>query len=83
VPQATVVAASWHAPAPLQRPVLPQGGFAAHKPCGSAVLIATFAQLPRLPVTLQAWQVPHEAVLQQTPSTQLLPVRQSLELLQA
>jgi hypothetical protein len=83
VPQATVVAASWQAPAPLQSPVLPQGGFAAQRPCGSAVPIATLAQLPRLPVTLHAWHVPHEAVLQQTPSTQLLPVRQSFELVHA
>jgi hypothetical protein len=38
----------------------------------------TLAQLPALPVTLQAWQLLHELELQQTPSTQLLLVRQSL-----
>jgi hypothetical protein len=58
--------------------VLPQGGLAAHRACGSAVLAATLAQFPALPVTLQAWQVGQEPVLQQTPSTQLLPVRQSV-----
>jgi hypothetical protein len=32
---------------------------------------------------LQAWQVAHAVALQQTPSTQLLPVRQSLVVAQA
>jgi hypothetical protein len=34
------------------------------------------AQVPRLPLLLQIWQVAHELVLQQTPSTQL-PIAQS------
>jgi hypothetical protein len=34
-------------------------------------------------MTLQAWQVPQEAVAQQTPSTQELPVRQSSSVVQA
>jgi hypothetical protein len=77
VPQEVAVPASWHAPAPLQAPVLPQGGLVAHRPCGSSALAATGAQLPALPPTLQAWQVPHELELQQTPSTQLSLVWQS------
>ena len=36
-----------------------------------------FAQFPGLLARLQAWQVPQAVALQQTPSTQLLPVRQS------
>jgi hypothetical protein len=76
--QVTLVPPSWHWPAPSQAPVSPQGGLAGQRPCGSGVLAATLAQLPALPVTLQAWQVGQAAVLQQTPSTQLLPVRQSL-----
>jgi hypothetical protein len=31
VPHETLVVACWQAPAPLQAPVLPQGGFAAHR----------------------------------------------------
>jgi hypothetical protein len=34
------------------------------------MVLGTFAQVPRLPATLQAMQVPQEAVPQQTPSTQ-------------
>ena len=58
------------APPPLQVPVLPQGGLAAHRPCGSAAPLATAAQVPS-PLTLHARQVPHALVEQQTPSTQL------------
>ena len=38
----------------------------------------TLAQVPGVPVTLQAMQVGHDADPQQTPSTQLRPVRQSV-----
>jgi len=41
------------------------------------VLAGRLAQLPALPVTLQAWQVGQAPTLQQTPSTQLLPVKHS------
>jgi hypothetical protein len=78
VPHETVVAACWQAPAPLQLPVLPQGGLAAHSPWGSVVPSATLAQLPAAPGTLHAWQVPQAVALQHTPSTQVAPVRQSL-----
>ena len=37
-----------------------------------------FAQFPGLLARLQAWQVPQAVALQQTPSTQLSPVRQSV-----
>ncbi len=77
VPQETPVPPSWHFPAPSQALVLPQGGLAAQRPCGSRLLAGTFAQFPALPVRLQAWQVAQAVALQQTPSTQLLPVRQS------
>jgi hypothetical protein len=79
VPQETPVPPSWHLPAPSQAPVLPQGGLVAHRPCGSRLLDGTFAQLPGLLLRLQAWQVAQAVALQQTPSTQLLPVRQSLD----
>ena len=78
VPQETLVPPSWQCPAPSQAPVLPQGGLAVQRPWGSVVLAGTLAQLPALPVMLQAWQVLHELVLQQTPSTQLLLVKQSV-----
>jgi len=77
VPQETPVPPSWHFPAPSQAPVLPQGGLVAHRPCGSRLLAGTFAQFPAVPARLQAWQVAQAVALQQTPSTQLLPVRQS------
>ena len=75
VPHDTVVAACWHAPAPLHAPVLPHGGFGAHSACGSGAPSATAAQLPALVPTLQAWQSPQDGLLQQTPSTHALPVR--------
>jgi hypothetical protein len=75
VPHDTVVAACWQAPAPLQAPVLPHGGFGAHSACGSGAPSATAAQLPALVPTLHAWQSPHDGLLQQTPSTHALPVR--------
>jgi hypothetical protein len=52
--QLTVLAASVHAPPPLQVPVLPQVPLAAQRPCGSETLLATLVQVPALPVTLQA-----------------------------
>jgi hypothetical protein len=70
VPHVTVVAASWQAPAPLQKPVFPQGGLAVHRFIVSALPSGTFAQLPALVPTLHAWQSEHELVLQQTLSTQ-------------
>ena len=66
VPHDTVAAASWQAPAPLQAPVLPQGGFGAHRACGSGAPSATAVQLPALVPTLHAWQSPHDGLLQQT-----------------
>jgi len=69
-PQVTLVEAWVQAPAPLQVPVLPQVPLAAQRPCGSLTALATLAQVPALPATLQAWQVPQLAVPQQTPSTQ-------------
>jgi hypothetical protein len=76
-PQLVPAPACSQAPAPLQLPVLPQGGLAAQRACGSASPEPTFEQVPALPTTLQAAQVPHTPLLQQTPSTQKLPVRQS------
>jgi hypothetical protein len=70
VPQVTLVAAWVQAPAPLQVPVLPQVPLAPQRACGSVTVLATLAQVPALPATLQAMQVPQLAVLQQTPSTQ-------------
>ena len=83
LPHETPVPANWQAPAPLQAPVLPQGGLAAHRPCGSTALAATGAHVPALPETLQAWQVLQELELQQTPSTQLSLVKQSVLAVQA
>jgi len=83
-PQETLVLAFWQCPAPSQAPVFPHGKLAlgAHWPCGSLLLAATLAQLPALLPTLQAWQVPHALLLQQTPSVQKFPVRQSVSTLQ-
>jgi len=83
LPHETPVPASWQAPAPLHAPVLPHGGFGAQRPCGSAALAATGAQVPALPDTLQAWQVLQALELQHTPSTQLSPVKQSVVAVQA
>jgi hypothetical protein len=69
-PHWTEVDACWQAPEPLQAPVLPQVPPAAQRAWGSAPLAATLAQVPGLPVTLQAWQVAQLAALQQTPSVQ-------------
>jgi len=59
------------APAPLQKPVLPQMfEVVAQPPCGSAVPLPTFAQVP-FPLSAHDWQTEHDPVLQQTPSMQL------------
>ena len=52
--------------------MFPQGWLleGAQAPCGSAVPACTFVHAPALPDTLHAWQVPHAADVQQTPSTQ-------------
>jgi hypothetical protein len=68
-PQETLLDACWQAP-PTQNEVLPQGGAAAQRPCGSTLLSVTFWQVPELS-TLQAWQTPQLLVEQQAPSTQL------------
>jgi hypothetical protein len=70
----TLVGCCWQAPLPLQAPVLPQAAPGVHRACGSVTLLATLAQEPRLPETLQAMQVPQLPLAQQTPSIQnLLP----------
>ena len=69
-PHITLVGCCWQAPAPLQEPVLPQVLPGVQRACGSATLLATLAQAPRLPETLQAMQVPQPLLAQQTPSTQ-------------
>jgi hypothetical protein len=56
--------------APLQVPVLPQVPLGAHRACGSVTPLPTLEQVPTL-FRLQAWQVPHDGLKQQTPSTQL------------
>jgi hypothetical protein len=73
-PQAAPTPACWQAPAPLQLPVLPQGGFAGQPVCGSGTPTPTFAHAP----VAQAWHRPHDDDPQHTPSTQKLPVRQSV-----
>lgn len=77
--QTVVVGAFAQAPAPLQAPVFPQGADAlgAHIPRGSVVPAGTFAHVPRLPDTLHAWHIGHDADPQQMRSTQVKPVRQS------
>ena len=77
VPHDTVVEASAQAPAPLQAPVFPQGGLGVQRFIESGVPAGMFAQLPALLPTLHDLQSAHELVLQHTPSTQKLPVRQS------
>lgn len=81
-PHDVVFGACWQAPL-WHRPVLPHGGAAAHRLCGSMSPFGTFLHVP-LPSTLQAWQVvPQLAVPQQTPSVQKFPVRQSEVAVQA
>jgi hypothetical protein len=72
LPHWTEVGCCWQVPEPLQRPVVPQvPPPTVQRACGSATLAGTLAQVPALPVTLQAWQVEQLALLQQTPSVQL------------
>jgi len=51
-PQETLLPATAHAPDPLHRPVLPQGGLAVHRL--SDAVDGTFAQTPAFAPTLQA-----------------------------
>jgi hypothetical protein len=83
VPHETVVPACRQAPRPLQAPVLPHGGLGAQSAWGSGELVGTLVQLPALPAMLHALQIGQLVVLQQTPSTHVLPVRQSFVLVQA
>jgi hypothetical protein len=69
-PQTTVAAACWQAPLPLQAPVSPHGGSAAHCPGGALAPAGMLAHIPRLPARLHALHVPQLPALQQTPSTQ-------------
>lgn len=85
VPHDTVAAASWQAPAPLHMPVLPHGALAltVQRFIVSGLPVGTKVHRPALVPTLHAWQSEQELVPQQTPSTQKLPVRQSLVAVQA
>jgi hypothetical protein len=70
-PQLVPAGATWHWPAPLQVPSLPQGGLAVQRP--SAPPLTTAAQVPSgCPVRalVQALHAVLQALLQQTPSTQ-------------
>jgi hypothetical protein len=66
VPQDTLALACSQAPAPLQFPVLPQGGLAAQPPCGSTLPAPTSVHVP----VAHVWQRPHDDDAQHTPSTQ-------------
>jgi len=57
--------------------VLPQGGLAGQPDLGSGVPAGTLAHAPANPVTAHDWQRGQDDVVQQTPSTQVFPVRQS------
>jgi hypothetical protein len=70
-PQTSVAAPCWQPPPPLQAPVLPHGGLAAHWPGGAVTPAPMLAHIPGLPARLHARHVPQLAALQQTPSTQL------------
>jgi hypothetical protein len=71
-PHVAVAAATWQPPEPLQAPVLPHGGAAAHCPAGAGLPAATSVHVPTLPARLHAAHVPQDAALQQTPSVQKL-----------
>ena len=71
VPQLVPAGIGRHAPLPSQVPLNPQGGLAAHPPCGSIAPAGTGRQVPALPATLHDVQVPQLVVEQHTPSTQL------------
>jgi hypothetical protein len=81
VPQGVVSGYSVHAPAPSQRPVVPQvdGLCAGHAGSGSPA--GTKRQRPADPVWLQERQDPLQATLQHTPSEQC-PEAQSPSLMQ-
>ncbi len=70
VPHDTEVAACVQPLAPLQVPVLPQGGLAVHWPLGAAVPDGSGVQVPGV-VPLQVSQVPHIGLPQQTVLMQL------------
>ena len=69
-PHETLAAACVQPLAPLQVPVLPQGGLAVHWPAGAAVPAASGVQVPG-DVPLQVWHVPQLGLPQQTLFTQL------------
>jgi hypothetical protein len=75
-PQDVVDDPCWQPLAPLQLPVLPQGGAAAHWPVGAGVPDGSAVHVPGA-VPLQVWQVPQAVLPQQTPLTQL-PLMHSL-----
>jgi hypothetical protein len=79
-PQAFDAGCCWQAP-DTQTPVLPHSPLLGQRPCGSAELLVTFAQVP-LPLALQDWHVAQLEVVQQTPSVQL-PAAHSLAAPQA
>jgi hypothetical protein len=62
----------WQPPAPSHLPFVPQLGapLSVQTLFGSAAPAASGAHVPALPATLQAWQDPHAALPQHTPSTQ-------------
>jgi hypothetical protein len=64
----------WQPPMPSHLPFVPQLGerLSTQTPFGSGVPAPRGAHIPALPDTLQAWQEPQLALLQQTLSTQWL-----------
>jgi hypothetical protein len=72
------VSACWQVPLPVQLPVLPQTLVfdIGHLLCRSGCPDGMLAHVPGLPRTLHAWQVPHDGDAQQTPSTQVRPLKQ-------
>lgn len=62
----------------VHEPVLVRQTFVALGVVGqrASAPLVTAMQVPRLPVTLQAWQAPLHALVQQTPSTQVSPAPQ-------
>ena len=71
-PHDTLVGACAQAPVPVQAPVFPHGVATdvGHCPAGAAAPAGRLVQVPALPETLHAWQVPQAVDAQQTPSTQ-------------
>ena len=68
---------------PSHAPVVPQvlGGWTAHMPCGSGLLVSTGQHVPSRPGWLHVRQAPVHATLQHSPSAQN-PDAHSLPLLQ-